>query len=116
MRRGFRRRHAQVRRDVILLEHPDPLRSGLSPQHFFQFLGQRIAIGTPLCIAHKALVVQLRDQAHEVLPEVLFQDAERQALAVGGFEDIVHRKKVCARIDLAIQAVAHGAQEECRFE
>jgi len=59
---------------------------------------KRIAVHAPLLIGGKALVGKLRDDADEVLPEVLFEDAERQALAVRGREDVVDREEVRARM------------------
>ena len=47
---------------------------------------------------------------------MLFQNAERKALAVRGLEDVVHREEVRARIDSAIEAMAHGAHEEGGLE
>src|SRR5205807_9842034 len=49
-------------------------------------------------------------------PEVLFEDAERQAPAVGAFENVVDRKEVRARIDIRVEAVAHRRPEEPGFE
>src|SRR5258706_13147227 len=47
---------------------------------------------------------------------MLFEDAECKALAVLRLEHVVHREEVRTRIDLGIEAVAHGGPEERRLE
>src|SRR5262245_8859183 len=47
---------------------------------------------------------------------MLFENPERQALAVARLENIVYRKEVRARIDVLVQAVAHRRPEARRLE
>src|SRR5947209_15670763 len=70
----------------------------------------------PLRVRGEFLRVETWNAANEVLPEVLFEDAERKALAVARLEDVVHRKDVRLGIDLRIEAVAHRREEEGAFE
>jgi hypothetical protein len=78
--------------------------------------GKQIAMPSAQRIGGEALVVELGCEPHEVLPEMLLQNAEGEALAVLGLEHIVHREDVRARIDVGIQAVAHCRPEEGALE
>ena len=51
----------------------------------------------------------------EIVPEVLFHDAEDQRAAVGGLEQIVHRPDMRARIGILTYAVAQRGAEQSRF-
>src|SRR5919204_2395688 len=116
MRGRLARRHAEIDRHIVLFEQPLPFGRRLAAENCFQRRGQRIAIGTALGVAREALIGKLGHELYEVLPEVLFQYAERKALAVGRVEDIVHRKEMRSRVDLAIEAVAHRGQKKGRLE
>src|SRR5947209_15464182 len=100
----------------MLLEQAQPFGGRLSPNHVLEPARELIAMRAPRPIGGEALVSKLRRELDEVLPEVLLQDAERQALAIGGLEDVVHRKEMRARIGVALEAMAHGAEEERRLD
>src|SRR5581483_2639564 len=117
--RMFRRlggRDAEIHGHVVLRAAAHPFRGRLAADHLRQATRELVAVRAPLGIAREALIRELRRKAQEVLPEVFFQDAKRQALAIRGLEHIVHREEMRARIDVAIEAVAHGGEEKGGLE
>src|SRR5258706_6050980 len=84
MLRRLARRHAEVDRHVVLVAQAQPLDRGPGLQHALELARQRIAIGAALRIGGEALIAELGNDAHEVQPEMLFQNAEREPLAIGG--------------------------------
>src|SRR5881396_3195014 len=73
-------------------------------------------MGAALGIGSEALILELRHEAHEVLPEMFLQYSQGETSAIRGLEDIVHREEMRTRVDRGIEAVAHGAEEERRLE
>src|SRR5712671_1296622 len=113
---GLRRRRAKIDRDVVCLQQRDPFGGGPLLHRSGKFPRQSVAVRAALLIARVSVVLEAGDGLPEVLPEVLFQDAQRKAPAVRALEDVVHREDVRARIDLRLQAVAHRGPEEARLE
>ena len=58
-----------------------------------------------LLVAREHAGVEPGNDLAEVLPEMLFEDAQREALAVLAFEDVVHREDMCLRIDRRVEAM-----------
>src|SRR3954466_7389234 len=77
------RRDAQVDRHVIFVAQAQPFGGGLCLEYALQLARQRITVRPALRVAAKSIVAQRRHDAHEVLPEMLFQDTEREPLAIG---------------------------------
>src|SRR5207247_133367 len=114
--RGLAGLEAEIERHVVLFQQTDPVLRRPGKENVLQQFRQRIAVHTAFLIAGKALVGKLRDDADEVLPEVLFEDAERQAPAVRGLEDVVDREEMRSRIDVRVEAVAPRGHETRRLE
>src|SRR5690242_2734734 len=110
------RRHAKIDRHIVLVAKAYPFRRALRAYHLLQPPRQFVAIRPAFCIVREARIGELGREAHEVLPEVLLQDAEREPLAIGGLEYIIHREKMRTRVDVWIEAVPHGAEKKSGLE
>src|SRR5258706_1156044 len=106
------RRDAEIDRHVFLVAQAQPFGRRPGLEDALELARQLIAVRAALRIGCEALLRELGCELGEVFPEMLLEDVEREALTVGGLEDIVHREEVRAGIDFRIQAVPHGGEKK----
>src|SRR5580765_1909282 len=76
----LRGREAEVDGHVVRLAKLDPLRGALLLEGLLQQRGERIAVRTPASVGLETFIAELGHELYEVLPEMLFQHAEREPL------------------------------------